>query len=150
MNWILVLVLGLLLNGPGSQIADIRKWHTVDLACGKLIRSEEIPLKGAANSSTEKTKPIKNGILRLYLRDEETACCEGQQPVAETVSGRDGNFHFKKTVPGAYWIVARVEGKDYKLAITYAPDSKSDAKCSDIFYALKKDRLQLERVIVVD
>ena len=150
MNWFSVLMFSLLLGRGGSQTADTRKWNTVEILCGKLIRSEEIPVKGAANSFSEKTKPIKNGTLRLYPLNEETACCEKQQPVAETTTGRDGSFRFKKAVPGAYWIVARVEGKDYKLAITYNPDNKSDAKCQDILYALKKDRLELERVIQVD
>jgi hypothetical protein len=118
--------------------------------CGKLIRSEEIPIKGARNSFSDKSKPVKSSPLRLYLRNEETACCQVLQPVAETVSGREGSFQFKKAVPGDYWIVARVEGKDYILAITYTLDSMSDTKCSDILYDLKNDQLQLERLILVD
>jgi hypothetical protein len=150
MKWLSVLMFSLVLNGAASQTGDIRKWNTVEILCGKLIRSEEIPIKGAPNSFSDKSKPIKNSILRLYLRNEETECCEGQQPVAETVSGREGSFQFKKAAPGAYWIVARVEGKDYKLAITYTPDNKSDTKCSDILYALKKGQLQIERLVTVD
>jgi len=150
MKWLSVFIFSVVLSGAASQTVDIRKWNTVVILCGKLIRSEEIPINGAANSFTEKTTPIKNAILRLYLRNEETACCERQQPVAEVTSSRDGRFEFKKVVPGAYWIVAKVAGNEYKLAITYTSDNKTDAKCSDILYALKKDQLQLERVVLVD
>lgn len=150
MNWLCVLIFSLIVNGATPQPADAGKWNTVEVLCGKLIRSEEIPIKGSPNSFNERSKPIKNGILRLYLRNEETSCCEGQQPIAETVSGREGGFQFKKAAPHAYWIVAMVESKEYKLAITYAPESKSGANCSDVLYAVKKDQLQLQRVVVVD
>jgi hypothetical protein len=149
MNCVSLFMFGLLLNGVASQVADTRKWNTVEILCGKLVRSEEIPIKGKGNSFADKTTPIKRANIRLYLRAEETACCEGQQPAAETVTGREGSFQFNKAVPGDYWIVANIEGKDYRLAISYAPDNKSDAKCSDLLYALKKDQLQLERVITV-
>jgi hypothetical protein len=150
MNWASLIIFSLLLNSGALQAPDTRKWNTVETLCGKLIRSEDIPEKGSANTYNEKTKPVKRAILRLYLRNEEMACCERQQPLAETTSGRDGGFQFKKAAPGDYWIVAKVEGKDYNLAITYVTDNKSDVKCPDILYALKKEQLQLERVIQVD
>jgi hypothetical protein len=150
MNWASVFMVSLLLNGGASQPPDTRKWNTVEVLCGVLIRSENVPEKGAANTYNEKTKLIERAILRLYLQTEDPACCEKQQPAAEVTSGRDGRFEFKRVVPGSYWIVAKVDGKDYKLAITYAPDKKSDKNCSNTLYALKKDQLELERVIVVD
>jgi hypothetical protein len=70
--------------------------------------------------------------------------------VAVTTSGRDGGFQFKEAVPGAYWVVANIEGKDHKLAINYKSDKKSDAKCSEILYELTKDELHLARIVTVD
>jgi hypothetical protein len=143
----------LLVALPGSlfpQTPKQEKWNTVEILCGKLLRSEEIETKGAVNSTTEKTKPIKNTSLRLYPRSDGRPCCDELQPVAEVNSSRDGRFEFKKATPGTYWIVARVDGTDYKLAITYVPGKKGDAKCSDVLYALKRDHLEIERLILVD
>jgi len=150
MNWLSVLMFSLLVNGVAFQAADTQKWNTVELTCGKLVHVEVIPLKGVANSFTEKLTPIKKATLRLYRRNDDTPCCEGQQTVAETTSSRDGGFEFKKAVPGDYWVVANIEGKDYKLAINYTPENKGDAKCSDILYELKRDDLQLARMILVE
>ena len=133
-----------------AQAPNVEKWNTVEILCGKLIRSESVPTKGSANSFTEKTKPLKNAIISLYLRTEGTACCGDTAPIVELNTSRDGHFEFKKVVAGAYWIVARVEGVDYKIAVTYKPYSKSDAKCSDVLYALKGDHLEIERLIQVD
>jgi hypothetical protein len=150
MNWQSVLVLILIVNGAGPQTVDSRKWNRVEVLCGMLIHSEDIPEKGAANTFTEKTKPIKRAIVRLYLRTEDAACCDKQQPAAEIATSRDGRFEFKGMVPGPYWFVAKIDSKDYKLAITYSPDKKADMDCSHTLYALKKDQIQLEKVIVVD
>jgi hypothetical protein len=150
MNRASLFIFSLLLNGGAFQAADTRKGNTVEVLCGKLVRSEDIPEKGSANVYNEKTKPIKRATLRLYVGNKGMACCEGQQLLAETASRRDGSFQFKQAAPGDYWLVVRVEGKDYNLAINYVPNNKSDVKCPDILYALKKERLQLERLIQVD
>ena len=133
-----------------AQAPKIQKWNTVEILCGKLLRSESVLTRGSANSFTEKTKPLKNTIIRLYRRTEGTLCCDDQTPLSELNTGRDGHFEFKKAVPGAYWVVARVEGVDYKIAVTYTPDRRSDAKCSDVLYALKGDHLEIERLIQID
>jgi len=148
-HWLLLL-LSILPSGLFSQTPNREKWNDVELLCGTLLRSEELPVKGEANTFTEKSKPIKNTFLRLYPRSEGRVCCDGLQPVAEANSGHHGRFAFKNITPGSYWVVAKVEGTDYQLAITYAPDKKTEAKCSDILYALKENHLVIERLIQVD
>lgn len=133
-----------------AQAPNIGTWNTVEILCGKLLRSESVPTKGSSNSFTEKTKPLKNTIIRIYRRTEGTVCCEDTVPLAELNTGRDGHFEFRKIVPGAYWIVARIEGADYKIDVTYTPARRSDAKCSDVLYALKGDHLEIERLVQVD
>jgi hypothetical protein len=129
-------------NGILAQIPDTKKWNTVELMCGKLVHSNEKSAKGGA--------PIKGARVRLYLRNEGIECCDSLRPVAETTSSRDGSFKFEKVVPEAYWFVADVEGKDYKLAINYATGNKRDTNCSDILYELKKNELQILRMILVE
>jgi hypothetical protein len=144
------LLLAFLPTGLYPQTPKPQDWNMVEILCGRLVHAEEIPTKGAVNTFTEKTKPIKNTTLRLYHRTEDNLCCDELRAVAQANSTRDGRFEFKNAVPGAYWIVARVEGMDYKIAIAYAPDNKAGSKCSDVLYTLKKGRLEIERMIQVD
>jgi hypothetical protein len=133
-----------------SQTVDLEKWNTVELLCGKLIQVQQIPEKRRANSFTEKQTPIKNATLLLYHRDKEASCCTTESLTAETVSRKDGSFAFKNITSGPYWIVGRVSGTEYKLALTYKPDSKSGATCPELSYELKNGELQLTRMVQVD
>ena len=146
----LFLLLALLPAGLYPQTPKLQEWNRVEILCGRLLHSEEVPAKGAVSSFSAKTKPIKNTTVRLYHRTDDKLCCDELRAVAQANSTRDGRFEFKNAVPGAYWIVARVEGMDYKIAITYAPDNKAGSKCSDVLYTLKKDHLEIERMIQVD
>ena len=150
MSWISVFLSCMVVNGILAQGPDTKKWNTVELTCGKLVHSKENPAKGPANSCNEGSPPIKRAHVRLYPRREGIECCDSLRPVAETTSSRDGSFKFEKVVPDAYWFVANVEGKDYKLAINYATGDKRDANCADILYELKGNELQIPRVIQVD
>jgi hypothetical protein len=144
------LLLVFLPTGLYPQTLKPQDWNRVELLCGRLLRAQEVPTKGADNTFTEKTKPIKNTTLRLYHRTEDKPCCVELKAVAQANSTRDGRFEFKNAVPGAYWIVTSIEGTDYKIAVTYAPDNKGGSKCSDVLYSLKKDHLEIERMIQVD
>jgi len=150
MSWVSVFVSCLVVSGILAQSPDTKKWNTVELTCGKLVHSKEKPAKSAASSFNEDSAPIKRARVRLYLRKEGIECCDSLQLVAETTSSRDGSFKFEKIVPDAYWFVANIKGKDYKLAISYATGNKRDANCSDILYELKENELQILRVIQVD
>jgi hypothetical protein len=150
MNYRFFLLLALLPVGLYSQTPKLQEWNTVEILCGRLLHSDEVHTKGAVSSFAEKTKPIKNTSLRLYRRTEGRPCCEELRAVTQANSTRDGRFEFKNTIPGPHWIVATVKGTDYTIAITYAPDNKAGSKCSDVLYALKKDHLEIWRLIQVD
>jgi hypothetical protein len=59
----------------------------------------------------EKWKSLQKVPLELYARGNETACREGLSVTAKTVTGRSGDFDFKKLGPGTYWVVARWNDK---------------------------------------
>jgi hypothetical protein len=150
MNWEVIFLLTLLLGDSYFQTADLEKWNTVSLVCGRLIQVRQIPMKGASNSFTEKEKPVKDANVRLYRRDKDIPCCSAESLAAEAVSGKDGSFDFKKITPGTYWLVERVAGTDYKLAITYKPDKENGTKCGQLTYELKKGEIQLTKMVYVD
>jgi hypothetical protein len=150
MNRHFVLGMGLLLGSMCSQAVDMEKWNAVDVLCGKLVQVEKIPKRGVANSFREKTKVIKKAALRLYYRDKDVPCCAQQSAAAEGVSTKNGTFEFKNIATGNYWLVARVGGTDYKLALKYQPDSKHASRCSEMEYTLKDGEFQLLRIVVVD
>jgi hypothetical protein len=150
MTGISVCVICLFVNGIFMQSPDNKNWNTVELARGRLVRAKDSPANGKASAYNEKERSVKRASVRLYLRTEGAPCCDGQQSVAETTSGPDGSFKFEKVSPNAYWFLANIEGREYKLAISYATGNKRDTNCSEILYELRDNELQILRVIQVD
>jgi len=152
MKWPIILVLALLGGGSRPQADDSEKWNTVERMCGKLEWLEEIPVKGTTDTFNEKRMPVKKAEVRLYRRENDSPCCGATLFVTNAVTNRAGEFEFKKAVPGRYWIVAIVDGKEYSHAIKFAPESKDkvEVSCSDLLYDVHKGELQLGRVIHCD
>jgi hypothetical protein len=100
--------------------------------CGKLVHSERIPVKNQTNTYEEKTKNLGRVVLRLYAAVEGRSCCEGLFPKVEATTGKWGSFHFKEKCvgPGLYWLVAKVNNREYKLLVQYAPKANSTELCS--------------------
>jgi hypothetical protein len=93
----------------------------VERVCGKLVHYEQIPL--ANNAFKAKTKNLPHIAGRIYRANEGQKCCEGLPVVGETQTGRFGDFEFKNSAAGLYWLVFQVNGRDYKFLIRYAKKS---------------------------
>ena len=119
---------------------------SVDRMCGKLVSIGGSRQKGTANSSQQEVKTVSHARLQLFSPSANADCCALMTPVAEAVTGRDGEFQFKRAEPGDYWLVASIGGTAYKLLVRYEPGiQKSGSDCSAFEYALLKGELQLVR-----
>jgi hypothetical protein len=134
-----VVIIGFLLPLSSAEIAPL----TVDRVCGEL---------GAGEGSTPRIDDITlipHARIRIYTRTDSANCCASLSPVAETVTGRSGGFRFKKIRPGDYWIVAEIDGAEYKLAVRYRPDKETGSDCSQHLYVLRAGELHVETYVTV-
>ena len=147
MKWQLLvayLMLGLALPAISAETMEP---VSVDRLCGKLVSSEDVQEQGKANSSQHDIKPIAHARIRLFSPTASGDCCTLMTPMAETLSGRDGIFQFKKVTPGDYLLVATVAGAEYKLLVRYEPVKISEKNCSELEYTLEKGRFLLRRSV---
>jgi hypothetical protein len=149
MTWQSILLVGSLLFASVPQAVDTKKWKTVGRMCGKLEWVEEVPVNRKGTEFQEKSRPLKKVEIRLYRRENESSCCGTGLPIARAVTNGRGEFNFENLVPGSYWVMVEVDGKQYSLAIKYVP-SKVELSCSDLLYDIINGELQLRRVIQVD
>jgi len=121
---------------------------SVDRLCGKLVSSED-GQQGKTNSVQHDIKPIAHARVRLFSPTASGDCCTLLTPMAETLSGRDGTFQFKKITPGDYLLVATLGATEYKLLVRYEPIKNSEKNCSELQYTLEKGKFLLRRSVAV-
>jgi hypothetical protein len=122
---------------------------SVDRLCGKLVSSEDGAQQGKPNSVQYDIKPIAHARVRLFSPTASGDCCTLLTPMAETISGRDGTFQFKKITPGDYLLVATLGATEYKLLVRYEPVKNSEKNCSELQYTLEKGKFLLRRSVAV-
>jgi hypothetical protein len=99
----------------------------VDRLCGYLV------------SETQTGRDsVPKGKIILYRREPTIDCCNVPDRLAEVRTKRDGKFDFKHIPAGAYWVVAVVEDREYRMAIDFAP-TKDAQDCSWTLYTIEKD-----------
>lgn len=127
---------------------DVDRAPVFDHLCGKLVRSEPMPLKGRFNTTSVQQSALGKTELLLYKRRQDAICCENMHPVTRTISGDDGAFEFKKIAADSYWVVVHLDGRDYKMAVKYSPDATAATRCSDfMFEAESSGTFELGKVI---
>ena len=125
--WILGLAVAF--AGQGKRAHGNEQWRTFHRMCGRLVSVQTID-RDAGKKVEEKWKSLKKVPLELYARGNEKVCCEGLSVTAKTVTGRRGDFDFRKLNPGTYWVVARWNDKVYQLPISFTPEPKVNTDCS--------------------
>ncbi len=115
---------------------------TVERMCGKLATGKEMPRSDDATF-------VPHSTVRLYSRTAGEDCCPSSPPSAEAITNRSGSFRFKKMKPGDYWLVAKIDGAEYRLPIRYQPDRKTEADCSSYWYVLRAGELHFENYVTV-
>ena len=110
----------------------------VERLCGKLLHSEQVPIKNAVNTFEDKTRNLAHVTVKLYRADDDRLCCNGLSLAAETKTGRWGSFRLREKglVGGVYWIVVRPTSREYRLLIRYEPKKNSDELCSQSLFEL--------------
>jgi len=99
----------------------------VDRLCGYLVSETQ-----TGRDSIPKEKII------LYRRESRSDCCNVQDRLVEVQTKRDGKFEFRHIPPGAYWIVAVVESREYRMAIDFVP-TKDAQDCNWNLYTIERD-----------
>lgn len=117
--------------------------------CGKLVSIKYIPDKGTINSSRQVVTPFRSVAISLFAQSAGRECCVSLSAVAEALTDPDGDFKFKEQIPGNYWVVATLEGAEYKQPIHLQSHAKSGASCSEMLYALENGKFHFARSITV-
>ena len=127
-------------QAPSAEQTSKNASLKVDRLCGTLARVDRVYDKHDPHVIVEEKRDALVGVtLRLYPRRKASACCDGSSFVEEIVTGRRGQFAFKKDVgAGDYWLVAETSGKEYKLELLYEPTKAATDKCSDFEYQVNE------------
>ena len=140
-----------LLSGTQQQAKDMHTVFEVSRICGRLVHEELIPIKGSPNSFESKMKSLRKVTVRLYQSQGNTSCCEGLPLVAQERTGWGGSFKFKRMTPGPYWVATRVNGRDYKMQVRFAPRKTDDTLCSNqLFVVDDSGKFQMAITITVE
>jgi hypothetical protein len=131
-----------------QQAVDLDRSNSLDLLCGKLVRSEPRPIKGKFYRETMQQTSLSNVELRLYTRRDDSFCCQNLSPVAKVMSGDGGQFEFKNMSAGAYWLAALFDGRVYKMLIRYQLNKTPTDRCADLLYEITDSgSFELGRII---
>ena len=99
----------------------------VDRLCGYLV-----------NEKQSRRESIPSAKMALYGRPQNIDCCTVVDEIALLPTKKDGGFEFKRISEGAYWIVAVVEGREYKMAIDSVPSQEAQG-CSWNLYTIDRN-----------
>jgi hypothetical protein len=140
-SWMLVALIPL----GYSQAGTTSREFPVKRLCGKVEHVDYSKTDFAA-------KNLQGVRMTLYQRGADISCCSNLAPLATTATNHWGNFKFKKMPPGPYWIAALVGGREYHLAIEFAPTKDGTiAPCSDATYEIDDSGdFVLGQYVVVD
>jgi hypothetical protein len=104
--------------------------------CGKLEQIESTPDKSFPGRTSGKYSPIKDATLIAYERHNKAECCTNSLVAAETTTSKSGAFEFKGLPNGYYWLVAKVEKKEYRMTIRVAQLKDKQPVCSQMSFAI--------------
>ena len=113
-----------------GSLAEEKKPWKVNRLCGRVEYVEKVSDRKNPNNYSEKRKGSKALALALYESKSETLCCDNLNRVDTTTSGRGGQFKFRPTKDGHYWLTALWNGTVYKQSVTVGLPI-SAAECSE-------------------
>ena len=118
-----------ILIAQGLNAQEKKPW-TVDRICGRVEYLQRVPIRKQPNIYSDKRMDLRGIPLELYESPEGAPCCEALKNVGSTISGKVGQFEFEAEKAGHYWLTAKWNGKDYKVAVEFEPQKKSSTVCS--------------------
>jgi hypothetical protein len=94
--------------------------------------------------------PVNDVAVSVFSRTS-SECCQGDSPVAELRTKKNGRFEFAKVSSGNYRVVAVVDGKTFKTPIEYARSKDQPGDCNQLLFTMDKNgNLILKAMITVD
>jgi len=130
-----------------SVTPKVEQWNTINSVCGTLLHAKRHVRPD--NIVDEHKRPLKNVVLKLYERND-VACCAGKV-LADVTTGRGGKFSFKDIMPGSYWLVTLVSGREYRMPLRLQSGSAPSTQCSDqTFEVDDSGEFQILKTITVD
>jgi hypothetical protein len=103
--------------------------ETVGYLCGKLIHLDS-RTAGGHGATLDRTSPLPNVAIRLYRR-ESSPCCGTLEVQGKTKTGTGGEFAFADAKPGAYWLLATVGGREFKLRLRLVRPTATSTACQN-------------------
>jgi hypothetical protein len=109
--------------------ADKNPW-SVGRICGRVVYLQRIPIRKQPNTYSDKRTDLKGIPLELCESPKGSPCCEDLKSVSATVSDKHGEFDFNPEKAGHYWLTAKWNGRDYTVAVEFAPQRVPSTICS--------------------
>jgi hypothetical protein len=102
--------------------------------CGKLEMAGSVASKNLPGNSSLRFQPLKDVKLVAYERHPNSECCANAPVAAEITTDKTGYFEFKGLNKGYYWLVAKVETKEYQMSIRIGQLKDRQPVCSQLSY----------------
>jgi hypothetical protein len=119
-----------------SSPPQVDEWELVAKLCGKLEHTQQIPPKRFPGEYSEKNDPIQNAKLVAYEAPNNSVCCSKARVAGEAITNKSGYFEFKGLTNGYYWLVARVEEREYQMSIRIAQLKDKQPVCSQMSFTI--------------
>ena len=113
---------------------QVEQWELVARVCGKLEHTQQVPDKNNFGRYLNKNSPIKDAKLVLYEAPNNSVCCSNVPVAGEMTTNKSGAFEFKGLKNGYYWLVARVDSRDYHMSIRIGQLKDKQPVCSQMFF----------------
>jgi hypothetical protein len=151
MIWGLLVLSVFGMRSPMSGQVQSRQPYNVGRICGKLVHTEQVPVKNTNNTFEYKRQTLSRITVRVFRAKENEDCCDFQSMIGEAQTGRWGGFRFKKLDFGLFWLVAHVEGRDYKILLQNDRKRETSDECSDTDYSIEDSgALSVGRTVTVN
>jgi len=134
--FILIFVSMLLAALASPAQPQVEEWELVAKLCGRLQHIERIPDKKKPIEFSEKKSPIANAKLIAYQAPPNAVCCSKFLAAGETTTNKNGAFEFKELAKGYYWLVARVDERDYRMSVRIGQLKDRQPVCSEMSFEI--------------
>ena len=111
-------------------------WELVAKLCGRLQHTERVPHKSLPGQFSQKISPIKDAKLIAYEAPSNSVCCSNVRVAGEVTTNKTGNFEFKGLTKGYYWLVARVDNREYRMSIRIGQLKDKQPVCSQMSFEI--------------
>jgi hypothetical protein len=141
------LLVGAVAASLPPQAAHTNPNHLVQRVCGLLTHTRQLPEK-RLGLVQEKTEPLRNLRLELYVQQGDTACCDRLAPASKTITDADGKYRFTRVPPA---LAFQFDRQQHAFPFRYEAVRHADLDCVAFYLDLNETRNRpLDRGIIVE